>query len=311
MEYKDYYKVLGVDNNAKQDDIRKAYRKLAVKYHPDKNPGNKQAEEKFKEINEANDVLSDPEKRKKYDQLGENWQHYQERGGQGGFDWSQWQQPGGGRYYGRGAPSDIFGETDFSDFFNNIFGGMGGRTERTGRQPYKGQDYQAEIDLTLEEAYHGTSRIFDIRNQKIRLSTKPGSYDGQTLRIKGKGAPGLNGGPAGDLYVNIKVLPHPDFERHDNDLIQTVNIDLFDAILGGKIQVKTFSGTVAITVPEGTQPGTSLRLKGKGMPVYGKPAQFGDMLVKINIVIPEKLSEEQKDLFRKLKQSFSTTKSYA
>lgn len=315
MEYKDYYKLLGVDKKASQDEIRKAYRKLAVKYHPDKNPGNKQAEEKFKEINEANDVLGDPEKRKKYDHLGDNWQNFQQRGRQGGFDWSQWQQQGAGRRSQR-DPSDIFGETDFSEFFNTIFGGMGGdmgaRSSRTRgtRGAFKGQDYQAEIELSLEEAYHGSSRIFDVHGQKIRVSTKPGAYDGQTLRIKEKGAPAAGGGPAGDLYVTIRTLPHPAFERKDDDLIQTITVDLFTAVLGGKVQVDTFSGKVAIIIPAGTQNDTTLRLKGKGMPAYGKPEEKGDMLVKVHVAIPTNLSEEEMDLFKKLQQSISSRKTY-
>ena len=302
MDYKDYYKILGVDKKASQDEIKKAYRKLAVKYHPDKNPGDEAAEEKFKEINEANEVLGDPEKRQKYDELGENWQHFQQGGGQGsGFDWSQWQQqPGGGRYYYEGGASD-FGDEGFSDFFENIFGGMGGRGGQRRRAQGKGQDYEANMEITLEEAYHGTSRILQLQNQKIRINTKPGTQDGQKLRIKGKGAPGFNGGPAGDLFINVSVLPHSLYQRKGNDLIQKINVDLFTAVLGGKTEINTFSGPVKVTIPQGTQNDKTLRIKGKGMPLYGKKDQFGSMLVKININIPSNLSEEQKELFEKLR----------
>ncbi len=308
MEYKDYYKILGVDKKASQDEIKKAFRKLAVKYHPDKNPGDKAAEEKFKEINEAYEVLKDPEKRKKYDELGENWRNFQQAGGGSNFDWSRWQQGGGGsRQYYTGDASDIFGEGGFSDFFSTIFGGgagFGGRTQGRRTRAMKGQDYEAEIDVTLEEAYHGTSRILNVNGQKIRVKLKPGIRDGQVLRIKGKGAPGANGGPAGDLYLKVHVLPHHLYQRVGDNLMQTVKVDLFTAVLGGKVTVNTFSGPVKITIPAGTQNGKVLRLKGKGMPVYGKKDQFGDMLVKIEVAIPEKLNEKQKKLFEELKKTF-------
>jgi curved DNA-binding protein len=306
MDYKDYYKILGVEKNATQEDIKKAFRKLAVKYHPDKNPGNKAAEDKFKDINEANEVLSDPEKRKKYDALGQDWQHYQQSNRQGGFDWSEWAGPGGGNtFHYEGNPEDLFGEGSFSDFFNTIFGGMGSRTRQRrsgGRFAQKGQDYQANVEITLEEAYSGTSRILQLHDQKIRITPKPGSYDGQLLRIKGKGAPGANGGPAGDLYVQLHVLPHGYFQRQENDLFQTVIIDLYTAVLGGKVDVNTFSGKVRITIPPGTQSGKILRLKGKGMPAYDRKNDFGDMLITINIAIPSHLNADQKELFEKLRK---------
>lgn len=297
MEYRDYYKTLGVARDATQEDIKKAYRKLAVKYHPDKNPGNKDAERKFQEVNEANEVLSDPEKRKKYDALGENWRQYQESGGRpGGFDWSQYTSPGGGGGFTfEGDPAEFFGG-GFSDFFSNIFGGGGTRR----RQSFKGQDYQAEVDLTLEEAWHGATRIFDLQGQKIRLRIKPGIRDGQVLSVRGKGAPGVNGGSAGNLYVNVHVLPHV-YTRMGDDLEQTLVIDLYTAVLGGSASAQTFTGKVNFTVPAGVQQGKILRLKGKGMPVYGESGKFGDMLVKINITMPVNLSEEEKNLFGKLK----------
>jgi curved DNA-binding protein len=300
MEYKDYYKSLGVDKSASQDEIRKAFRKLAVKYHPDKNPGDKKAEEKFKEINEANEVLSDPEKRKKYDQLGSNWKQYEQAGYRPGE-----RGPGNpfGQYY-EGDPSDFFGgdEGGFSDFFSQFFGGGSSRTRGGQRQRAQaGHDYQAEAVLTLEEAYHGTSRVINLDGQKIRVSTKPGAYDGQRLRVKGKGAAGAGGGPSGDLYVVLRIAPHPLYERRDDDLVQTKNVNLYTAVLGGKLEVQTFKGKLNINVPAGTQSGQTLRLRGHGMPVYGKPDHFGDMLVKIHVEIPKSLTEKQRELFEKLR----------
>lgn len=300
MDYKDYYKVLGVDKNASQAEIKKAFRKLAVKYHPDKNPGDIAAEERFKEINEANEVLSDPEKRQKYDELGANWKNFQQSGG-ANYDWNQWQQqPGGQSFHFQGDPSEMFGEGDFSDFFQNIFGGgQGARGGGRRTASYAGNDYRAEIELTLEEAYHGTNRVLQLENQKIRINTKPGTSDGQTLRVKGKGAPGLNGGPNGDLYLNIHVLPHHLYARKENDLYQNVSIDLYKAVLGGEIEVNSFTGPVRITLPAGVQNEHKLRLKGKGMPIYGK-SNYGDMFIIVKVIIPKNLSEKQRQLFKEL-----------
>lgn len=312
MEYKDYYKTLGVDKSASQEEIKKAYRNLAKKYHPDKNKGKKYAEEKFKEISEAYEVLKDPEKRKKYDQLGTNWKNFQQSGGQeGGFDWTQWtSQPGGKTFHFEGDPSEFFGsESGFSDFFETIFGGMGGSrtTERSsfrggGRtRGFKGQDLQAEITLTLEEAYHGTSRIFQLDGKKIRITTKPGTQDGQTLRVKGQGSPGMNGGEAGDLYVKVHIAPHHLYTRRGDDLLQTLSVPLYTAVLGGEAVAHTFTGNVKINIQPGMQNGKMLRLRGKGMPVYGKEKEFGDMLVTVQVKIPEKVTSEEKELFQKLK----------
>ncbi|GIV34295.1 MAG: molecular chaperone DnaJ [Chitinophagales bacterium] len=313
MEYKDYYKILGVDKNATEEQIKKAYRHLAKKYHPDKNKGDKVAEEKFKEVSEAYEVLKDPEKRKKYDQLGANWKQFQQSGGSAeGFDWSQWTGPGGATFHFEGDPHAFFGSgSGFSEFFETIFGGMGGaRRGRSGfggqTKGYKGQDYQAEITLTLEEAYHGTSRIFEINGKKIRITIKPGTEDGQLLRVKGQGAPGIRGGEAGDLYVKVRIAPHPRFERQGDDLLQTFPVHLYTAVLGGEAEVPTLSGQVKVKIPAGTQNGKVLRLRGKGMPKYNRPNEYGDMLIKIQVVIPERLSAEERGLFEKLKKLSDT-----
>ena len=304
MEYKDYYQVLGVDKKASQDDIKKAFRKLAVKYHPDKNAGDKEAENKFKLINEANEVLSDPEKRKKYDALGENWNKYQHNGGgQGGgypFGGNQ------GHYY-EGDLNDFFnaqgeGGSGFSDFFEAFFGNrrQGSRTGGRSSTHFKGQDYETEMDITLTEAYNGTSRMIQLENEKIRITTKPGAYDGQLLKIKGKGGRGSSAEHQGDLYVRIRVSPDPVFERRGDDLYKHESIDLYTAVLGGETVIETLSGKIKIKILPGTQNGKQVRIKGKGMPVYGK-SDHGDLYVILNVHTPEKLSEEQRKLFEQLK----------
>jgi curved DNA-binding protein len=304
MEYKDYYKILGVNKNASQADIKKAYRKLAVQYHPDKNINNKEAEEKFKLINEANEVLGDPDKRKKYDELGEDWNKYQQTGQSGGFD-----SFGGGqgkRYHYEGDFSDIFGSgggSGFSDFFEAFFGKGGRRSQR--ESEYKGQDFEAETGITLEEAYHGTSRVIQVHGEKLRITVKPGVQDGQLLRIKGKGGDGSSDKYRGDLYVRIKVLPHSVFTRKGDDLYATQNIDLYTAALGGEILVHTMSGTIKVQIPAGTQNGKTIRIKGKGIPVPDTTDKFGDLYLQLQVSIPTSLTEKEKQLFeqlRKLKQ---------
>ncbi|MEX1003431.1 MAG: DnaJ C-terminal domain-containing protein [Crocinitomicaceae bacterium] len=308
MDYKDYYKVLGVDKSADQKEIKKVYRKLALKYHPDKNPDNKEAEEKFKEISEAYEVLGDPEKRKKYDSVGENWKNFQgaEAGG-GGFNRSQWQQ-------GQGSEGFQF-EGDFSDFFNSMFGGAGGFRQAGGRQyTPKAQDYQTDVLLTLEEAFEGTSRSLKYNGHHIRMTFHPGVKDGQQLRVPGKGAPSpVKGGKSGDLYVNIRISPHPLYERQGNDIKQQQNVDLYTAVLGGEIEIKSLAGKWNVKISPGIEQNKVLRLKGKGMPVYQKkktPQKFGDLYVTLNIEIPKKISEEEKELFRRL-QELSTEKKSA
>ncbi|MCX7878937.1 MAG: DnaJ domain-containing protein [Ignavibacteria bacterium] len=301
MEYKDYYKILGVSKNATQDEIKKAYRKLAVKYHPDKNPGNKEAEAKFKEINEANEVLSDPVKRKQYDELGANWQQYQRAGG---FDWNRYRQDHTNETFFTDFGG--FSSGDFSDFFEAFFGrGFGGSTGHRGsshRRVVKGEDIHAELNITLEEAYNGTEKLFELNGQRIKLKIKKGIKDGQILKLAGKGYPGLNGGPNGDLLLTIHIQKHPDFERIDDDLYVTVPLDIYTAVLGGKIEVKTLKGKVKINIPPETPNGKTLRLAGLGMPRYGHESIKGDLYVKIELQTPRNLSSEEIKLFRKLSE---------
>jgi curved DNA-binding protein len=310
MEYKDYYNILGVSKSASQDEIKKAYRKLAVKYHPDKNPDDKNAENRFKEISEAYEVLKDPEKRKKYDQLGMNWNQYQNTGD---FDWSQFSgQQRGRQYHFQGDLNDVFGGEEFSDFFNAFFGGgfsSGKQQYRTGG--LKGQDYQSTLKITLEEAYHGTSRILNVNNEKLRINIKPGAYDGQELRIKGKGGAGTGGGVRGNIYVNIQIAPNNKFERSGNDLKTSLQVDAYTAILGGQAQVDTITGKLNVKIPKGSQPNLTLRLKGKGMPVFNKSGQFGDLLLLIKVSIPKNISEEEEELVKKLQNLKSNSYSYS
>ncbi len=297
MEYKDYYKILGLEKTASQEEIKKAYRKLAVKHHPDKNPDNKVAEESFKLANEANEVLGNPEKREKYDELGENWQQYEKQGNQGGGN-----PFGGQNYYQEGGNDSFGGQSDFSDFFEQFFSARGRGNGKP--QNRKGGNYETEMEITLSEAYQGTSRIIQVDNEKLRITTKPGTKDDQQLRIKNKGAKGVGEGLRGDLFVRIKVKNHSDFIRKGDDLYFTQNIDLFKAILGGEILVTTLSGQVKINITEGTQNGKSIRLKGKGMPIYDKPNVFGDFYIQLQIQIPTGLTDEQKELFEKIKATF-------
>ena len=303
MEYKNYYQILGVDKKASQDEIKKAYRKLAVKYHPDKNPGDKAAEEKFKEISEANEVLGDPEKRKQYDKLGANWKQYQHAG----FDQDAY-TGGGRRTYSYGGPDDseYFSGSEFSDFFESFFGRGRQRSGPFGHADFDDfpqRDLTGEISITLEEAYHGTERIVDLGGEKIKIKIKPGAYDGLTLRVKGKGQKSSSG-KAGDLHLNIKTQSHARYERKGDDLYMEAPVDLFTALLGGKQEVDTLSGKINISLKEGTQNGKVVRLKEKGMPVYGKTGQHGDLYIKLLVKLPEHLTTHQRQALQKLKGEF-------
>jgi len=308
MEYKDYYKILGVDKKASDDEIKTTFRKLAMKYHPDKTKGDKAAEEKFKEVNEAYEVLSDTEKRKKYDELGENWKYYQQSGGDAsGFDWSRYAQggAGGGKsyYHFEGDPNEMFGGSGFSDFFESIFGqasGRGSSRRRSRTSALKGQDFTAEMNISLEEAYRGPARIFKLDGQSIKLNIKPGIKNGQVLKLTGKGAPGINGGPAGDLLLTIKVMNSSNYERKGDDLYTNLDVDLYTAILGGKQEFRTLKGAIKLNIPRGTPIGKVLKLPKMGMPKYGSSKEFGDLFVKIRIKLPENLKEKEISLFKEL-----------
>jgi curved DNA-binding protein len=303
MNYKDYYSILGVAKNATVDEIKKAYHKLAVKYHPDKNKGNKTANEKFMELNEANQVLSDPEKRKKYDQFGADWKHYEEAGAQpGGFDWSKYASAGSGRKQ-RMNPDEfesMFASGDDIDLFEMLFGERGARSRGRRNTAFKGEDLSAETTISLEEAYHGSTRLIELDNHTIRVKIPPGIAHEQVLRIAGKGAPGHSGGPQGDLYLTINVAPHPEFNRKGNDLYRDMIVELYTAILGGKALVKTLKGAVKVDIPKETPPHKVLILRGLGMPLSGKKNVFGDLYVTVDIHAPDHLTPEEIDLFKKL-----------
>lgn len=295
MIFKDYYKSLGVDKHAEPDAIKKAYRKLASKYHPDKNPGNKAAEDRFKQINEANEVLSDPGKRKRYDELGANWDQ-PDAGPQGGY-----------ANAGRG------GGGDFSDFFETYFGGAGmgggagpGRGRQGGawsRQPRAGSDYQADVEISLEEAAEGARKILEINGKKLRLQFKPGIADGKVIRLAGKGGTGENGGPDGDFHLRIHVRPHPLFERRGDDLHMTLPLETQDAVLGKQEEIHTMLGNVKLRVPGLTDNGKVFRLKGQGMPVYDMPGDHGDLYVTVSLRLPAGLGPEEIEMFRAMAEA--------
>jgi len=309
MEYKDYYKILGVERNATQKEIKKAYRKLARKHHPDLNPGDTDAEERFKGINEAHEVLSDPEKRKKYEQLGASWRQWQRAGAeQGGFDWQQWYaQPGGGRVHVEyGDLSDLFGSGGgFSDFFSAIFGGMSGRggTEWGARgqaRAVHGRDYEQEVDITLEEAFSGTTRILQKEGRRLEVKVPPGVKTGSKVRMRGEGGGGVSAGAKGDLYLRVKVLPHQVFERKGNDLYCEVPVDLFTAVLGGEVKVPTLSGGAMLKIPPGTQGGKTFRLREQGMPDLKDNQKRSNLYAKARVKVPQNLTDKERELFQQL-----------
>jgi curved DNA-binding protein len=323
MDYKDYYKTLGVPKDADQKAIKRAYRKLARELHPDVRPGDKSAEARFKEVGEAYAVLSDPEKRKKYDQFGANWEQFQNAGGRpGDFDWSQWAagQPGGGRVrYTTNAEDlrDLFGENaEFSDFFTQLFGGMpggmggvGGMPGAAGRRagarpgPRAGQDYEQEVPITLREAFSGTTRILQKDGRQLEVHIPPGARTGTRVRMRGEGAAGAGGGPAGHLYLRIVVEPDSRFEREGDDLVTRVPVDVYTAVLGGEAPVPTVTGgTLMVRIPPGTQNGATIRLRGQGMPRLRAPAERGDLRVQVNVRLPRELSERERELFEELRR---------
>ncbi len=297
MDFKDYYKILGVAKTATADDIKKAYRKLAVKYHPDKNQGDKAAEEKFKEIGEAHEVLEDPEKRKKYDELGANWKNYQQGGGTQGYEGFRNANRGGGY---QSSTSDQYDDGNFSDFFESFFGGGGFNRGGGKSRAYKGEDYTAQVQVSLEEAYIGTTRVLNLGEQKLQMKIKPGITDGQKLRLKGKGGAGINGGVAGDIFITVRVTEHSYYKRKEDDVYCTINVDLYTAILGGQTVVKTLRNALNVNIAKETDNGKVLRLKGMGMPKYGKEDEFGDMYATVNITMPKNLSDKEQELFREL-----------
>jgi curved DNA-binding protein len=303
MNYKDYYNVLGVAKGATADEIKKAYRKLAIKYHPDKTRGDKAANEKFMEINEANQVLGDPEKRKKYDQFGADRKHYEETGAQpGGFDWSKYASAGAtqGRRMSADEFESMFAGGNDIDLFELLFGERGGRRRGRRSATFKGDDFNAETTISLEEAYHGSTRLIKLDDHMIKVTIPPGIAHEQALRIAGKGADGLNGGPKGDLYITVKIAPHPEFHRKGNDLHRDMSVELYTAMLGGKTLVKTLKGAVKVDIPKETQNHKVLILRGLGMPVSGRMGAFGDLFVTVDIHLPDHLTQRETDLFGKL-----------
>ncbi|RYE26334.1 MAG: J domain-containing protein [Sphingobacteriales bacterium] len=294
--YIDYYKVLGLDKNATTDDVKKAYRKLARKHHPDLNPNNAEAQKLFQQINEANEVLSDPEKRKKYDQYGENWKHAEQ------YEQARHQQAQGQQGGGYGGFEDFggdFGGSGFSDFFDQMFGGMGGQ-RAGGNTKFKGGDLQAELNMSLTDAYTTRQEVITINNKKVRITIPAGVEDGQVIKLKGYGSKGANGGPDGDLYITFRIKNNTKYKRLGNDLYTTVSISLYTAVLGGEEVIDTLNGKIKLKIAPETQNNTQIRVKGKGFAVHKQDGQFGDLYVTYDIKIPTNLSEKQKELFRQI-----------
>jgi len=321
MEFKDYYEILGISPDADEKTIKSTYRKLARQYHPDVNPGNKEAEEKFKTINEAYQALSNPEQRKKYDQLRSQYLRWQQTGRQqpGGrpkpdFNWQDWTaQPGEGvnvQYTTVEDIDDLFGgQSPFSDFFTSIFGqrqagqGRPGRSGSPRGEPSatrRGQDVEVEADVTLEEVYHGGARQVQIGDRRIEVRIPPGVRSGSRVRLSGQGEPGRNGGPPGDLYLITRLLPHPIFEREGEDLHTEVPVDIYTAVLGGEVRVPTLDRPVMLKIPPRTQAGRSFRIRGKGMPKLGQPNTRGNLYARVRLVLPEPMSEQEISAFRDL-----------
>ncbi|MCJ7534149.1 MAG: J domain-containing protein [Anaerolineales bacterium] len=314
MQYRDYYKVLGVERNATEDEIKRSYRKLALEHHPDHNPGNQSAEEKFKEINEAYQVLSNSEKRSRYDKLGESYSTYTQRGGSpGNFNWEDWfvQNPRGGKVrVDVGDFGDIFGNEgvgDFSDFFRSIFGGISGMgtasrnpSSQYVRSGQPSKSFQQSVPISFMEAYHGTTRRIEINGHQKEVIIPPGSKTGTKVRVSEAISTAPNR-PKSDLFLVIQVADDPQYQRKKDNLYTNLEVDLYTAVLGGEVKVPTISGNVVLSIPAGTQPGQTFRLTGRGMPQLKAPKKFGDLLVNIEINIPQKLSAKEEELFSELK----------
>ncbi|HEX9510265.1 MAG TPA: J domain-containing protein [Puia sp.] len=313
MDFIDYYKILGINKTASQDEIKAAYRKLARKHHPDLNPNDKEANKKFQQVNEANEVLSDPEKRKKYDQYGKDWQHAEayekanassgrktRRGAGTGRGGSPFEGSGfgeGGSFGGGGFGGD---GGEFSDFFESLFGGRTSASGGNSRAKLRGQDIQAELQLSLTDAYTTHQQVLGVNGKNIRITIPAGVENGQVIKLKGHGGAGMNGGAAGDLYITFVITEDARFKREGSDLHAKLPLDLYTAILGGEITVETLSGKVKLKVKPETQNETTMRLKGKGFPIYKKEGEFGDLYVSLEIKLPVGLSEKEKELFREL-----------
>jgi curved DNA-binding protein len=313
MDFIDYYKILGVNKNATQDEIRAAYRKLARKHHPDLNPNDKEANKKFQQINEANEVLSDPDKRKKYDQYGKDWQHAEafekaqqsagsrSRRSQGAYSGGGFEGFSGG--FGGGGASGFEDGSEFSDFFESLFGrgsSSGASGSSRSRSRFRGQDLQAELHLSLADAYRTHQQVLTVNGKNIRITIPAGVENGQVIKLKGHGSPGVNDGPDGDLYITFVIEEDPRFRREGNDLHEKFPLDLYTAVLGGEITIDTLGGKVKLKIRPETQNGTVMRLKGKGFPIYKKEGQYGDLYLTLEIKIPENLSEKEKVLFKEL-----------
>ena len=295
MTFVDYYKILGIEKTATDKEIKKAYRKLARKYHPDLNPNDKKAEKKFKEINEANEVLSNAANRKKYDKYGKDWEHGEE------FEKAKQQQQHR-QSQQHGFSGGAYSEKDFSDYFESMFGGAGAYSRQRGSRRYKGQDYNAELRLNLEDVYKTQKQVLTVNNSKIRLTIPAGIENGQVIKIAGKGGKGVNGGPNGDLYIKFSIQNHTKFKREGNNLYASIDLDLYTSILGGEITIDTFSGKVKLKIAPETLNGTKVKLKGKGFPKYKKENQFGDLIITYQIKMPTKLTDKEKSLFEELQK---------
>jgi|SRR5680860_164138 len=314
MDFKDYYVSLGVSPDADEKTIKKSYQKLAKKYHPDVNPGDKAAEAKFKDAMEAYQAISDPEKRRKYDELRQDYQQWKSHGGRGDYNWDRWQSnPGGG---GGSQPhtmspedfAEMFGGSggeEYSDFFSTLFGGGGGQRRGFGggstvRRARAGQDHEVEVQVTLQEAYNGTTRLIRTGEKQIEAKIPKGVRTGSKVRLTGQGGPGISGGPNGNLYLNVTVSPHARFVRDGDDLRSDLPIDFYKAILGGEVSILTFGGEVILKIPTLSQSGKKFRLKGKGLPNLENPHQQGDLFIELSIVLPDKITEQEITILRDL-----------